>query len=192
MDVRDFRIMIRKHAPWLLGWIASRAGQFKMPRETSDAFEALVAVKIESIREILWKDLRMDEETYPSNMPVEGHVGKYITTSRYYTVVWRKNDEEKVLYTGTEKLAGLCVDKLLRLVLSECGADDTPWVTAVVETIYTINTASEKSPQHSFVIYPCEERAFMEWVDRNKDGINRVLAQRQLTLSGYTVVAQSN
>lgn len=192
MDARDFRIMIQKHAPWLLGWVKTRTGQFKTQSQTDESFETMVATKVAFIMEIPWKDLQLDQDTSPTTThTVEWGRRGLIITNRYYTIVWRKNDQEKIHYTGNQKIAGLSVSKLLKLMLSACGSGDTPWVSAVVETTYTINTASVDSPKYSFAVYPCDEKLFMEQLDQRKEEFNTVLAQRGLTLSSYTVVAQN-
>lgn len=190
MDVRDLHAMMQLHDPWLLNWVATKTGQLKSLSLNLQSFEALVAQKVTSITEVTWEQLRINADIYPSSVPAEGHPGKYIHTSRYYTVVWTKNDNDSVCYTGTQEITGLSVDKLLRLVLLQCEVGETPWITAVVETIYIINTASTDSPKHSFVIYPCKERAYMNWVDQNETSINQVLAQRGLILSSYCIAAR--
>lgn len=184
MNVQDFQIMTQKHAPWLLEWTASQTGQHRMPCEADKTFAALVAGRIQSIKETPWEELSLDED------PQSCHTS---TTSIFhrYTIVWRKNEEKEVCYTDTKtgRSGDFSVDKLLRLVLAECKDGDTVWIEAVVETIYTLDTSSAESAKHKFIIYPCKERGFMSWVDQNKESINEVLAQRNLTLSSYTVVA---
>lgn len=190
MDVRDFRIITRKHAPWLFDRVKQRAGQFKLRGQTDEGFETVVAAKIDSITEIPWKDLTLDQDIDPTTTrTTEGGRLGFVFTHRYYTIVWRKNDEEKIRYTGSQKIGGLSVSKLLKLMLSECEAGDTPWVSAVMETTYVIKTVSGHSPKYSFVVYPCDERLFMEQMDQRTEEFNAVLAQRGLTLSSYTVVA---
>lgn len=187
MDIRDFRIMLTKHHPWLLKWVGSQTGSFRLRNETDEKFEAIVAAKIESVMETPWKDLKINEETCLCTVPTKDGAG-WIITSRYYTVVWRKNEEDKIRHTRTDKPSGLSVNQLLRIMLSECEDGDTPWVTAVAETVHTINTTSMGSPRYKFIVYPCDERAFMSWVDHNKDEINQTLAERGVMLSSYSVV----
>ncbi len=186
MDVRDFRVMTQRHAPWLLNWVASRTGQFRLRTETTKFFEALIAPKVKAIIEKPWQTLDINENPSPQ---IKGSSYGDIFIRHYYTVIWRKNDEDTVQHTGAVDLADLNVDKLLMRMFDDCQQNDTLWVMAVVKTVYEINKTRLLEPKHTFVIYPCEERNFMSWVDQHKESINQTLAQRQLTLSSYSVVA---
>ncbi len=183
MDAQDFRLITHLYAPWLLKLIASKVGRHRTPNQAERSFEILLSQKIESIVNSSWNELDLIHESVPSHT-------SSVTILRHYTVVWRQTKEDTFCHTGTDKLAGTSVDSLLRLVLGECNDGDTVWMEAVVETIYTLDTSSIESPKHKFVIYPCMESDYMQWVDQNKDSINQVLAQRGLILSSYSVVAQ--
>lgn len=185
MDVRDFRVMIQKYAPWLLKRIVGRIGRFKLSFESDGVFERNLFAKIRSIQELPLKDLTINQTICSSTPSVDGDM----ITSRCYEVVWRKNNEEDVRHIRVDTHAGLSVGKLIDLVFYECRNGDTPWIEAILEVVYTINIHSTDTPKHSFIVYPYEERAFMSWVDQHKDEINKILAQRGLTLSSYTVVA---
>lgn len=190
MDVRDFRIMIQKYDPWLFSWIKRRTGQFKLQKDTDEAFEAIVAAKVESIRETPWKDLPLNQDASQATTRAIGESWDgFLITHRFYTIVWRKNFEEKIRYTGTQETANFSVSKLLMCIFSECEAGNTPWVSEVVETVYTINTLPLHRAKHTFVVYPCDEKLFMEWVDQNREEINHFLAEKHLRLDGYAIAA---
>lgn len=186
MDVRDFRIMIQKHAPWLARWVAYRTGQFKITGQTDQGFETVLAKKVKSITERRWEDLRMNvAETSPSVTPIGEASHGFIVVLRYPVVVWQKKNDGVIRYTDNK--SSMSPDHVLQTVWAECRHGDVPEVHAIVETIYTIDTASTNPPTHDFVIYPCTETLLQEWVDAHKEDINKVLASQGLILASYTV-----
>lgn len=94
-----------------------------------------------------------------------------------------------IVYAGVDKKASVSVDDILMLIWSECGLGDTPQVVSVIQTIYTIDTASMSESTHDFVAYPCSKENFERWVDNHRERINTVLGEKKLMLSGYSVVA---
>jgi hypothetical protein len=189
MNLQDFEEILQKYGCWLYAWLRLKTCQFKSPNQTDEDLTKILAEKTESLREVPWEKLCTNEEVPPMVQAQDGVIGRFTITIKYHIVAWEKTKGSGVRYGGVDQKSSVSVHKLLMLLWTECEPGNQPHVIAAVEHVYKIDTASLYNSTRSFTVYPCEKTWFETWINQHKDEINKILAERKLTLSDYSVVA---